>query len=426
VTQTTRFDLAGRLRRIPDSVVLFVCLNVANTSNYLYQVIMGRELGKSGYGLFASVVALVNVVTVSLVALQTASAKAIASGTEARRPLRRLWDDPLTRATVQWGLIPTVVFVIAAPFIALFLHGGIGPALVVAAAMIPSGLLAISQGRLQGMHALHGFAALAMIVAVLRLVLGPAAVAAHAGVTGAGMAVVVAAALGALWGLHRSRDAGPVQPADVRRDLGRGALAFVGFWLMVSADIVVAQHFLSTSTASQYAVASVMGKAVLWLPTAVAVAVFPRIARDHSAGASTNRLLSQAILLTLGLSVVGVAGLAVLGRPVITAFFGHTYHPASTFAWEVGLACLPFALSNLLIYYHLAADGFRLLGAIGVAAVIEFSILAVFHGSVQQVATGLGAGGFTLCLGLFLLAMFGPATRRVVPDSAPEPAPTTG
>jgi O-antigen/teichoic acid export membrane protein len=468
--------MISRLRNLPGGLVLFVCLNIANVSNYLYQVVMGRALGVGSYGLLGSVVQLVNVITISSLALQTASAKAIASAGDRRVPLAHAWEDPLTRAAVRWGVGVTIVFVVAAPLIALFLHSGVGPPLVLAAVVIPAALLGIAQGRLQGLNALHAFAVLALVIAFLRLILGPVAVAVihafsvgtaqmpgsghplgrcppipaqlaaaqiHAGiggyglgrcgaatamdlgrlatwalaaaagddvaVTGAGMALVIAGGVGAVWALRITRRAGPVDVTMARRDLGRGAVAFVMFWLMASADIVVARHFLSAHAAGQYAAASVLGKAVIWLPSAIAIAIFPRVAKhraeEGTGESSTRRILLQGLVLTSILAVVAVGGLLLLGPTVIPVFFGPSYHSAATFAWKIGVACIPFALANLLIYYHLAVGEARLLTAIVVGVVAETVAIVFLHNNTSEIAAALGIGGLALCVVLAAAGM---------------------
>lgn len=420
-----------RIRRsglVSSGVLLFLALNVANVSNYLYQVIMGRSLHAHGnYSLLNSVVQLVNVVAPSLTFLQTASAKAIASATEAPVPLAQPWHDPLTRAALKWCGVATLIFILASPLIAGAIHtSSVGPALILAAGVIPAAMLAIGQGRLQGLHALRAFAILAISVAVLRLILGPLAVALGTGVTGAGMALALAAFLGSTWALYRTRRAGPVSVAAVRGDLGRGAFALVFFWLMVSADIVAARVFLTINhgqTANQYTAASVVGKAVFWLPAAVTIAVYPRVARDRSRGTSTTALLVRSMILTLGLSSFAVLALKVLGPTVIPIFYGHGYDQASRLSWEVGLAVIPFALGNLLVYYHLASEGVRVAVAVAVAAGAEFVALALNHGSVHQIAISLGIGGVVLCAGLLAVEFLWPERRPSTSDSTLAPAP---
>ena len=123
---------------LSSSLLLFLALNIANVSNYLYQVVMGRALGHIQYGLLVAMVGLVNVITPSLTFLQTASAKAIASQTEPPKPLRYAWDDPLTRAAILVCGGLTVLFIALAPLIAIPLKSGIGPPPTLAAAMLPS------------------------------------------------------------------------------------------------------------------------------------------------------------------------------------------------------------------------------------------------------------------------------------------------
>lgn len=412
--------MIARLLRMPGGLVLFVSMNVANVSNYLYQVVMGRALGPSAYGLLGSIIALVNVITVSFVSLQTASAKSIAASPDTPQPLGKIWDDPLTRRAVQLGAVLTGLLLVAAPFLATFLRGGIGPATIIGAAVIPSALLAIGQGRLQGLSAFYALAGVVVTAAALRLLLGPIAVALGGGVAGAGMAAVAAAAVAGLWALHLTRKAGPVAVRGARVDVGRAAVAFVVFWLMVSADIAVARHFLAANLAGQYAVASVLGKAVLWLPVAVAVAVFPRVARDRSSGLSTVRILIPALGFTVALAAIAVAGLYIAGGPVIPLFFGPKYTLASTFAWKIGLACAPFALAQLLIYYHLAHEGLRPFIPIVLGVAVEGAAMTVFHSSPNEIAVSLASGGVVMCLGLLVLAVARPISSTAE-ESAAQP-----
>jgi O-antigen/teichoic acid export membrane protein len=414
------------------SALLFIALNLANISNYLYQVVMGRALGEANYGLLVSIVGLVNVIAPSLTFLQTSSAKAIAARTEVAQPLSHPGQDPLTRAALLAGLGLTVIFIAASPLLAVALQSSIGPPLVLAASIIPSAALALGQGRLQGIHALHLFAVLAISVAILRLTFGPIAVAMGTGVTGAGMALALAAAIGATWALYVTRKAGAVQVSAVRAELGRGATALVVFWIMVTADVVASRIFLPHSTAGQYNAASVVGKAVFWLPAAIAIAIYPRVARDRARGASTTSLLLRAMGLTVALCLFAVAALKVLGPTVIPAFYGHSYDAAARVAWEVGLAAVPFALGNLLVYYHLASSGFRIAVVVIVGALVEFAAFGLLHDTIDHLALAFGIGGVALCVGLLAIEFVWPSPDHELhpppmlegefPDPAPAPA----
>jgi len=262
------------------------------------------------------------------------------------------------------------------------------------------------------MHALGLFAVLAISVSVLRLTFGPLAVAMGAGVTGAGMALVLAAGLGAAMALHLTRRAGAVSLASVRGELGRGAAALVVFWMMVTADVVASRIFLDSHNAGEYNAASVVGKAVFWLPAAIAIAIYPRVARDHSRGASTTGLLLKAMGLTLGMCSIAVLGLKIVGPFVIPAFYGHSYDSAAHIAWEIGLAAIPFALGNLLVYYHLASEGLRVAVVVVIGAIAEFVALGLLHNSVNEVAIAYGIGGTVLCVGLLAIEFIWPPANR--------------
>ena len=82
-----------------------------------------------------------------------------------------------------------------------------------------------------------------------------------------------------------------------------------------------------------------------------------------------------------------------LGPIVIPIFYGPEYKSAAGISWEVGVAVIPFALGNLLVYYHLASEGFRVAVAVVVAAIVEFAALGVLNDSPTKIAISLGIGG---------------------------------
>ena len=83
-------------------------------------------------------------------------------------------------------------------------------------------------------------------------------------------------------------------------DVRRAFAAFTMFWFMLGADVLFARAFFEDTDAGLYGAASVLGKAVLWIPAVVAQLIFPRLARESKHGESVADLAVRAV------SVVGV------------------------------------------------------------------------------------------------------------------------
>jgi O-antigen/teichoic acid export membrane protein len=222
------------------------------------------------------------------------------------------------------------------------------------------------------------------------------------GVTGILMGSAAVTAVAAVWTLRRTSKTAGAPVEVLRGDLGRAGVALILFWAMASIDVPLARHFLHPHEAGQYAAASVIGKAIIWLPGALSLVMFPRVTSRRERGEHTHPPLIRAMAATFVLCAVGVLGLKVLGPTMIPLFFGNDYRESVSLAWRVGLVCLPFALANLLLFYHLTRGTALFLVGVVVSLVVELVSLALFHDSPEAIVSGLGAGGVALLLCLLV------------------------
>jgi O-antigen/teichoic acid export membrane protein len=388
---------------------LFVALSLANASNYLFQVISSRHLGPADYSLMGGLFAIVTIIGVSTSALQTASAKLVAEA--GRTQPVALRQDPLLRRATGLAALAAVAFAIASPAIATFFRGDLAPVLAIALYVVPAPLLAIGLGRLQGLQSFATFAVISLAMAAGRLLLTTAALAGGLRVTGVMLTTATVAAGGAVWALSSSRGATSTTAAGIWKEAGRATVALVLFWVMVSIDVPVARHTLSAELAGQYTAASVIGKAILWLPGAISLMMFPRVAQARAEGDKTHPLLVRALLPTIAMCIAAVAGLFFLGSTIIPIFFGESYEAGAGLAWKVGLVSVPFAVANLLVFYHLTRATSRFLLALAGAVLLEIGVLAIAHDSIDDIITGLAVGSASVVVGLVV-----PGTIRRLRD----------
>jgi O-antigen/teichoic acid export membrane protein len=274
--------------------------------------------------------------------------------------------------------------------------------LALALYLVPAPLFAIGMGRLQGLQAFVTFAVISVAMAIARLVLTFGALEAGGGVTAVVVVTVVVTAAGAAWALAASRRAAPMTTSVLWRDAGRAAAALALFWLMVSVDVPIARHYLEAEAAGQYTAASVIGKAVLWLPGAISLVMFPRVAQVREEGGLTHPLLVQSLVLTITVCAAAVVGLRLVGGTIIPLFFGASYEAGAGVAWKVGLVCLPFAAANLLLFYHLTRPTSRFLVALIVGAVLEIVALTFLNDTFDQIVIALGLASAAVVAGLVL------------------------
>jgi len=117
---------------------------------------------------------------------------------------------------------------------------------------------------------------------------------------------------------------------------------------LTSLDLVIARMVLDSDDAGLYAAGAVATKAAFWLPQAIGVVLYPRMANpEHSTAAVRSAL---GVLVALG--AVLVAGAAVVA-PLAPLLFGSDYAPVEgilwMFAWNgAALAVLQGALLSAI------------------------------------------------------------------------------
>jgi O-antigen/teichoic acid export membrane protein len=175
-------------------------------------------------------------------------------------------------------------------------------------------------------------------------------------------------------------------------------LASVAFLSMTQMDMVLVRHYFDADESGMYAAASVLGKAVLYLPGAVVTALFPMVAENSALKKGSASLLLNAVLLTSALSGTGAVFYLLFGPELVSLLYGERYAPAGEVLRYFGLAMIPMALV-MVAENFLIAKG-RILFVYLLVAVAPIQLLAIhyFHDTLVSVVAILAVGGWALAL----------------------------
>lgn len=348
----------------------------ANIASYLLHLPASRLLGVAKYGEFASLLAAQLVLAVPALALQSVVAREVVRGRSTGK-LRSLG--------YRCAGVVAVLSVLAAPTVAVAMDTSVlatTSALVVAPLLV---LLATEQGLLQGtarfgrlsiVLASAGFGKVVPAVVALFLGAGPGTVLA---VSAAGTGLV---ALGAR--LANREPPGPDGPhtGDVRIGVAtvlRASQVQLVLILLSSVDLLLARALLTEADAGIYALGAVATKAAFWLPQAVGVVLYPRMANPaHSASA-----LRSALSVVAGIGAVLILGAAVAAG-LIPLIVGEDYAAVQRYLWIFALqgACLAVLQSALLWAIAGERTTLAILAWLGLAA--EVALLTLCASTVLQ------------------------------------------
>lgn len=370
---------------------------VAGIINYASNLVFGRMLSPAEFGDLTALLALSVIASVPAFAAQTRVAERLAT--------HRARGDSRTAAysirhnsahVAVYALALGVLSLIAAPAIEELLSlQAIGPAIALSPLLVVAFLTPLALGVLQGLERLVALGLFMVAIAGSRLVVGSLWVAGGGGSGGAvaGQALGAALALIAIALLVRpaTSEASPgAAVAGAKRKIDAPALsataAFVAFALLSNLDIVLAKLALSPADSGAYAALSTIGKVILFLPSAIAVAMVPRAARRREEGDSASRELRLAALLTFAISAAASIASVISPTFLLHVMFGDRYVDAASGVLPMVLAGTGLSLLYLLVVYTVAIQDRRwtLLLLVGVASQVPTILLC---DTPAQVAT---------------------------------------
>jgi O-antigen/teichoic acid export membrane protein len=181
-------------------------------------------------------------------------------------------------------------------------------------------------------------------------------------------------------------------------------VANIAFAIMTQIDIVLVNYYFSPHDAGLYAAASVLGKAVMYLPGGLALAMFPMVAENHARNEESTHLLIQALLMAAFMCGCGAFFYYFFSDWIIRFFYGESYKGAGEVLRYYGFAILPMALI-MVAEYFLIAKG-RVIFAYLFLLFAPMQLLAVyyFHSTLLSIVAILAVtGGLLSCVGFGLL-----------------------
>jgi len=370
-------------------IVLTVATLVLNGAAYLYNVACIRYLGSSVYGDVAAMLALFALVSLPLASIQSLLAREVA----------QLASQDAVAALLRRGAIVAAGIGVALTLLGVALVKPIqaalnieSPVIVLAGisaiffAVMATVLYGFLQGELRfnALGVTYGVSGLARPVLVVpALLLGLGAAGALAVNTIAGLLAVGLASIALRDVLRR-------QAVDVLPHLDRGqmALLLVGslaFASLTNVDVLLAAAFFPNDVVGVYAAAALIGKAVLFLPTAVVTVLLPKAATRVAAGISTRSILLASAAVTALVTLTATLVLALVPESLLVWAFGGDFRESTALLGWFGLAMSAAALVNVYLSVYFAERDARFPLLVVAAALAQVAVVVAWHPSPQAI-----------------------------------------
>jgi O-antigen/teichoic acid export membrane protein len=385
--------------------LMFIATSVVNVMNWVFHIYMGRALGPVGYGVLASLLSLLMIVSVPAGSLQAVITRYVARFRAKNQYGQiRYFLTRLMQRIFWYCLLAFLLFVLLSGIIASFLRVPSRIPVVIMGSMVLISLLSpVANGGLQGLQNFKHLGANMIAGAFLKLVFGVAFVALGLGVNGAIAALTLSgtgAFLLALIPLRflrgESMDVSGLNSTEIKQYFWPVVVALLSFSLLSNIDIVMVKHFFSPTQAGNYAAAAIFGKIVLFFPGAVAMVMFPKTAELHALELDPRPLLKKSLLAVGGLCSLVTAGYFLFPFLIVSLLFGARFYTSVPLMGLFGIAMTLFSLVNILVSYYLSIHSFRFIFFLASCTLLEIALLWFFHPSLQAVVYILIGCGFLL------------------------------
>lgn len=379
----------------------------AGILGYVFQILMGRLLSTQEYGLFSAIMALFTVFAAPLSTLVMVISRKV-SEYRARDDLGSIthfYYSVSTHSGVVGTLILGLYLFFASEIQSYLKTTNVIPVYLLGALLLLSLFPAINNAFLQGLQRFAWFSLSSSLGVLIKIAGSVLLIWLGYGLAGAVSGVILATfsiwliTYGALhFPLVKGRNK-PYQSVHLSFKPAMPVLiANAAFLAMTQLDMVLVNYYFPAHEVGLYAAASILGKAVMYLPGAIVLALFPMVAENHARNQSSAPLLIQAFGLTALLCGAGAIFYFLFGEKIIALLYGETYQGAGAVLKYYGFAIFPMALVMVAEYFLIAKGRVLFAYLFGFTAPLQLTAIYFYHESLQMIVAVMGASGVLIAL----------------------------
>ncbi len=409
-----------------NSALVFFFIMAGNFFNYLFQIAMSRSLSVSDYGTLNSLLSLLVITSIPSGALTAFSAKNISHNLAGGdiRGVRKFIKYALVR-TFLYDCLFLAVFVIGIPFLMKFMkidsyfyYAITGLAIFL---IFPFSLLL---GSLQGSRMYLSLGLFSSLSSIIKFILAVALVYAGLNVVGALFSVavspllimVVAAIVLFSYLKHKQGEAEEkhiIIDKTGENGLKTGKFYFLSLFFMLffftfftNIDLVTVKHFFPAYKTGIYSVADILGKIILYFPSAVVLVMFPEVSHAHAINNKTKHILLKTLFITFLMCSFLEIFYILFPDKIISFLMGAKYISSAPLLTLYGLSMFPFAFINIFINYFMAVNNSKILISMFLFSLLEILLFYLFHYSLRGIILIIMITGWAAMLSLSIHAFY--------------------
>lgn len=373
------------------SAVMIIGSNLSNVLAFVYHLIIGRLLNDpSLYGELAAVISLAAMFSAFFSFLSFVVVKFVSAAKD-RNELTAViaWFGHVSLYVGVGMFLLTLVFT---PVFSNFLKID-ATILILVPFFLFFGILSMAlRSLLQGLMKFFQMALSLNIEFFLRLALGVLFVWIGMGVFGAVLGIVAASLVGFLVTLYFLKDFTLLKKVKEFK-LGKTVIAYsLPAFLFsftstsfLTADTLLAKHFIDAHSAGIYAALSTLGKIILYGTGPVAIVMFPMVSQRHARGQRYVSIFLLSILLALGMSAVVLAVYYFFPDLAITVLYGESFLEGKDYLIWFGLFAAVYSLASLISSFYMSVGKTRVVVFPVIFSLLQVMGIILWHDSILTI-----------------------------------------
>jgi O-antigen/teichoic acid export membrane protein len=393
-------------RFIRQNIIIFIVYLFSGICNFIYQIYVGRAFGPQEYGIFGALFAIIYVTSVFSNIIQTGSTGAITryvAKNENNNISFIIYG--LIKRTTYLGIIGFVVFFLISQIISKsFNIYSINEFIIVGTVIFLSFPLPSVLGIFQGLRKFNSLAILNILTFLPKLIIAILLVNSGYGVSGAIGAVSLGMLAAFLFSLFLLRPYLKTDDNFYKYDFKELNFCLIPATIVLlclavpsNVDVIFSKYFFSEYDAGIYTAASVIGKAILFLPSSILVVMFPNAIQMNELDEGPLKLLNESLMGTALISGAASSILIIYPR-IVEVIFGQKYAGVSLIIPPYVLMMFLFSLVGTIAYYCLALNYLRYTYIILLFTLTEICLISIIHQSMVQMIWMLTAGNLLLLI----------------------------
>lgn len=401
-----------------NSSILFILLMVANVINYLFQIITGRLLDVDVYGELNSLLSIFTLCSLPSAALNLVVSKFVTEyDAKNMKGEAKGFLKLITKYIIIIALIVMVIGICASGVIAKFVNSSDKKIIMVLFFSVATCVLvSVVLGGLQGIKKFSDYGLINLIMPAIKIVgsiifiiLGFKLYGIFASIA---IGYIVTFIIGTYIINKYFKDASykkiDLSIIEILKFSLGSFIINLGISFFTNIDVILVRHYFQPDVVGLYSSAAVLAKMILYVSTAITVALFP-MAVESAKNGNAFHILKKGLVYGGGISAVTAMGLIIFRKLMINILYGSKYNGAEKYILPLSLMIVVLSLLSIIANYILAIGNIKILSFSMVSGIILVILLSIiFNKTIVAIIINISV----VMLAVFLCNIFYALKRK--------------